>query len=50
LVDDYKIMIAVLFLNKKLEAFKKFQTYKEMVEDQLFEIIKWRIIYIKGIH
>jgi transposase InsO family protein len=32
LVDDYKRMTAVYFLNKKLEAFENFKTYKEMVE------------------
>jgi hypothetical protein len=34
LVDDYTRMTAVLFLNKKSEAFENFKTYKEMVETE----------------
>jgi hypothetical protein len=34
LVDDYKRMTVVLFLNKKSEAFKSFKTYKEMIETE----------------
>jgi hypothetical protein len=34
LVDEYRRMIAVLFLMKKLEAFEHFKIYKEMVETE----------------
>jgi hypothetical protein len=32
LIDDYTRMVVVFFLRKKLEAFKHFKIYKEMVE------------------
>jgi transposase InsO family protein len=34
LVDEYTRITVVFFLNKKLEAFESFKTYKEMVETE----------------
>jgi transposase InsO family protein len=34
LAEDYTRMTTICFLNQKSEAFKKFKTYKEMVETE----------------
>jgi transposase InsO family protein len=40
LVDDYTRMFAACFLKNKLEAFKNFKIYKEMVENEMDSRIK----------
>jgi hypothetical protein len=48
LVDDYTRMIALFFLKKKLEAFKHFKIYKEMVETEPYLKIKFLRLDIGG--
>jgi transposase InsO family protein len=40
LIDDYTIMIAVLFLRNKSEDFENFKVYKEMIENEMDSKIK----------
>jgi hypothetical protein len=40
LIDDYIRMTAICFPRKKLEAFKHFKIYKEMVEIETYLKIK----------
>jgi hypothetical protein len=40
LVDGYTRMTVVVFLRNKLEGFKNFKVYKEMVENEMDSKIK----------
>jgi len=40
LIDDYTRMIALYFLKNKLEAFRNFKIFKEMVENEMDSRIK----------
>ena len=44
LIDDYTRIIGVCFLKKKLEAFKCFKIFKEMVENETDWKIKCLIL------